>query len=114
MTTIIETRLDEHIERGAQGSASGWKNRIVAKPSGFEQRDIKWSKARGRWNVSYSIKSKADYLVIQAAHMACNGTAYGFRFKDWADYQASLQVIVADAAAGQTTAQLVKSYTFGS
>lgn len=114
MTTIIETRLPENIERGAQGSASAWKTRVVTTASGTEYRNKNWSQARGRWNIAYSIKNKTDYSVVQAAHMACNGMTYGFLYKDWADFGASLQVIVADATAGQTTAQLVKTYTFGS
>ena len=44
--------------------------------------------------------------------MACLGSAIGFLFKDWVDYQATAEVIGTGAGVEQDL-QLTKTYTFG-
>jgi uncharacterized protein (TIGR02217 family) len=106
-----EVQLPPTISRGARGGASGWKTTIVVSGSGFEQRNIDWVNARGSWNLAYGIKTRDDWESIQAFHFARRGRVYAFRMRDWADYQATLETIVESATAGQTTAQLTKTYS---
>jgi uncharacterized protein (TIGR02217 family) len=110
MTAFHEVQLPPTISRGARGGASGHKTTIVVSGSGFEQRNIDWAKARGSWNLAYGIKTRDDWESIQAFHFARRGRAHGFRFKDWADYNAEFELIEASADAGQTTVQLIKTY----
>lgn len=55
---------------------------------------------------------KADMDVVQAFFRARYGKAYGFRFKDWSDYQALGQTLGTGNGA-QTAFQLAKNYTSG-
>lgn len=96
---------------------------IVELFSGFEQRNARWEESKYAFNAASGVKTAADlYTLLQFFHVA-GGKANGFRFKDWSDYKscaplntiaASDQTIVADATGGQTTAQLIKTYTQGS
>ena len=68
--------------------------------------------ARGRWNVASGLKNRSQLSTLIAFFRARKGKAYGFRFKDWTDYQATAQAI--GTADGATTAfQLVRTYTSG-
>lgn len=86
---------------------------IVTTFGGFEQRNVNWQKARGRWDVSTGLKNKTDMDTLQAFFRARFGKAYGFRFKDWTDYQAVGQVL-GNGNGVITTFQLTKLYTSGS
>lgn len=110
MPAFHEVQLPPGISRGAVGGP-GHKTTIVATDAGFEQRNADWAKARGQWDIGYSIKTKADMAVIKAFHYARRGRLHGFRFKDWSDYEASLELLIASAVGGETSAQLVKTYT---
>ncbi|MFN5609321.1 MAG: DUF2460 domain-containing protein, partial [Holosporales bacterium] len=55
--------------------------------SGFEQRNVNWSQARLRYNVAYGVRSAAQLETLLAFFRARQGKAYGFRFRDWTDYQ---------------------------
>ena len=100
-----------------------YKTEIVELFSGFEQRNGSWEEARRRFDASSGIQTEADLYALQTFFHAVMGRLYGFRFPDWSDYKSCApsstltdadQVIVADATAGQTTAQLIKTYTAGS
>jgi uncharacterized protein (TIGR02217 family) len=110
MTAFHEIQLPPGISRGATGGPAH-KTTIVATDAGFEQRNADWAKARGQWDIGYSIKTKADMAVIKAFHYARRGRLHGFRFKDWSDYEASLELLIASAVGGETSTQLVKTYT---
>ncbi len=81
---------------------------IVESGGGFEQRNINWAQARGRWVVGYKIRTRATMNVLIAFFKARYGRAYGFRFKDWTDYTAVTQTATALTA---TTFQMYKSYS---
>ncbi len=86
---------------------------ITTTQGGFEQRNINWLKSLGRWDVSTGIKNKSDMDAVIAFFRARFGKAYGFRFKDWSDFQAVGQNI-GTGNGSQTTFQLTKTYTSGS
>jgi uncharacterized protein (TIGR02217 family) len=86
---------------------------VVTTVSGHERRNANWSQARGRWNVAHGLKKREQVALLIAFFRARRGRAFGFRFKDWTDYQALAQTLgVGD---GTTTSfQLVKHYASGS
>lgn len=111
MPTFHEVQFPPKIAYGASGGAE-FNTSITTTFSGFEQRNVNWQKARGRWDVSTGLKSKADMDALQAFFRARFGKAYGFRFKDWSDYQAVGQTL--GTGNGSLTAfQLNKTYTSG-
>lgn len=71
------------------GSAGGpqFSTDVVETISGFEQRNVNWSQARLRYNVAYGVRSAAQLETLLAFFRARQGKAYGFRFRDWTDYQ---------------------------
>lgn len=84
--TFHDVKLDEDVERGAQGGP-GFKTTITTLSSGFEQRNINWEKARGRWDISYGLDDKATHEPTLAFFYNRFGRAHTFRFKDWTDFE---------------------------
>lgn len=106
-----EVRFPEDISFGSSGGPE-FSTNIVAVQSGHEQRNINWSQARARYNVTHAIKSQSQLDVLIQFFRARQGRAFAFRFKDWADYSAEGQAIaVADGI--KTEFQLVKNYVSG-
>jgi uncharacterized protein (TIGR02217 family) len=120
-----DVRLPEDIERGATGGPK-FKTRVFTAESGYEQRNISWTRTRGEWDLSYGIMNIEDtgwaetfINAIRDFFYARFGRAHSFRFKDWADYKigefaddASRQLI---ALGNNTTTafQLFKRYSSG-
>jgi uncharacterized protein (TIGR02217 family) len=86
---------------------------VVVTGSGHEQRNVDWAEARGRWDVASGLKNQAQLDELIAFFRARKGKAYGFRFKDWTDYQATGQLIGTGNGALKTF-QLAKRYLSGS
>jgi uncharacterized protein (TIGR02217 family) len=81
--------------------------------AGHEKRNVNWVEARGRWDVASGLKKQAQIDELIAFFRARRGRAYGFRFKDWADYKVSGQLLgTGDGALTQF--RLVKHYPSGS
>lgn len=106
---FVETRLDPEISYNSQGGA-GFSTTIHTTSSGREQRNINWSKARAQYDVSHAIKNKGDMDDILAMFNAMMGRAFGFRFKDWADFEIVNQNI-GTGNGTQTAFQLIKTYS---
>lgn len=107
--TFHEVRIPETISYGVQGGV-GFKTDIIENFAGFEQRNISWSQIKGKWTISYNTRNKSDLSILNAFFIARRGKAYGFRFKDWSDYQATNQSIgVGNGTI--TTFQLIKIYS---
>lgn len=106
-----EIRFPDDIAYGATGGPE-YLTTVVATASGFEQRNVNWAAARGRWNVASGLKNQTQLDTLIAFFRARKGRAYGFRFKDWTDYKATGQALgVGDGA--NKPFQLVKSYVSG-
>ena len=109
---FVEVQFPQDISYGSSGGPE-YATDIVISQSGYEQRNVGWEQARSRFNVAHGVKTKTQLDALIAFFRARKGRAYGFRFKDWTDYQASGQVI--GTGNGSTTQfQLVKYYTSGS
>ncbi len=111
MTAFVETRLPVDISYGSSGGPE-YSTDVTITHGGYEQRNINWAAARARYNVAHGVKSQAQLDDLIAFFRARKGKAYGFRFKDWTDYQGIAEVI--GTGDGETTHfQLVKAYTSG-
>jgi len=111
MSGFDEVRLPDDIERGARGGPA-FNTSIAQLQSGFERRNINWTRERSRWNVGYGVQSKVGYTRILEFFKVRRGRGYGFRFKDWSDYQITEQSI-GTGDASRVAFQIYKRYTSG-
>lgn len=107
-----EVRLPTKIAFGAVGGPR-FRTEVVVLGSGHEQRNAEWSATRARWDVAPGIQSRADLDAIIAFWYARQGRLRGFRFKDHTDFAVQGEVLIATAAGGETSAQLVRTYASG-
>lgn len=120
MASFTETRFPTNISQGSSGGP-GFKTDVMMVTSGFEERKIKWSEQRSIFNVAYGIRSVDDYEALLNFFVSMRGKAYGFRYKDWADYKScSITVepafddqIIGSGNGATTSFQLIKNYTAG-
>lgn len=109
---FVDVRFPADISYGSSGGPE-YTTDIVASQNGYEQRNVHWEQSRARFNVAHGVKTKPQLDTLIAFFRARKGRAYGFRFKDWTDYQAVSQIL-GTGDATQTQFQLVKHYTSGS
>jgi uncharacterized protein (TIGR02217 family) len=110
-TMFHDVRLPQDIEQGAMGGPGFYTN-VTSISSGAEQRTIGWDRARLKWQLGYGIQNKEDYATILAFFYAREGRAYGFRFKDFSDYQVDGSVFGTGDGSNRVF-RLVKQYTSG-
>jgi uncharacterized protein (TIGR02217 family) len=111
MTGFHEVQFPPDISYGASGGPR-YSTSIVTTVSGHERRNANWAMARGRWNVAHGLKKREQVAALIAFFRARRGRAYGFRYKDWTDYQALAQALgVGDGS--RKIFQLVKHYPSG-
>lgn len=94
--TFRNVRLSTRVEVNFKGGP-GFSTSIAEAASGDEQRNIQWSKQRGKWTIDYT----DDHAIITeliAFFQVMRGRAYGFRFKDWSDYKVANAFAVGDGA----------------
>lgn len=104
-----EVRLPTCIEKGAQGGPQ-FNTTVLSLSSGYEKRNINWSKSRGSWDISYGIKKKEDLDELISFFYARRGRARGFRFRDFSDYKLARQGIgIGDGA--NAIFQIYKRYS---
>lgn len=109
--TFHNVRFPEDISFGSAGGPE-YSTDVVITHGGYEQRNSNWAQARARYNVAHGVKTQTQIDALIAFFRARKGRAYGFRFKDWADYQAIGQSLGTGDGA-ETDFQLVKHYTSG-
>ena len=121
-----EIRFPEDISYGATGGP-GYQTDVVTTSSGGEQRSQNWAQARCKYQAAHGVKTEEQIRSLIAFFRARKGKAYGFRYKDWADYRAQneyiaigdgetrifqLQKTYADAA-GYTDVRTIRKPVFG-
>lgn len=99
------------IARGASQGPS-FSTQVIATSGGGERRNVNWAQARRRYNVGTGLRNRADAAVLLAFFHARQGRAFGFRFKDWSDYELPRQSIGATNGS-QAAFQIFKRYTSG-
>lgn len=109
--SFVETQFPVDISYGSSGGPA-YSTDVVVTQSGYEQRNINWEHARARYNVAHGVKTQSQLDTLIAFFRARKGRAHGFRFKDWADYQAVNQLL-GEGDGAVTEFQLVKTYTSG-
>ena len=80
-----EVQFPPAISLGATGGP-GFHTTVLTLADGSEKRNIDWSKDRGTWDVAHGLKSQDDLNLLIAFFRVRRGQAYGFRFKDWTDF----------------------------
>jgi uncharacterized protein (TIGR02217 family) len=112
MTGFHEIRFPDKIAYGATGGPE-FATTVVVTGAGHEQRNVNWAEARGRWDVGTGLKHQQQLDALIAFFRARKGRACGFRFKDWTDFEAVVQLIgIGDDVT--TEFQLIKRYPSGS
>src|SRR5690606_19495651 len=106
---FVETPFPTDIAHGSTRRPE-YSTDIVITHSGHEQRNINWSQARARYNVAHGVKTQSQLNALIAFFRARKGRADGFRFKDWTDYQAALELI-GTGDGGESVFQLKKNYS---
>jgi uncharacterized protein (TIGR02217 family) len=110
--SFLETpRFPERLAFGASGGP-GFDTSVTVVASGREARNALWAYPRHAWDVSQGIKTQADFEALLSFFMVCRGRLYGWRFKDWGDFQATHSTGVVTGLTS-TTFQLFKRYTSG-
>lgn len=83
-----EVRLPDTISFGSSGGPR-FSTHIVATASGHEKRNRDWADARADYDIATGLRSAGDLAELVAFFRARAGRAYGFRFKDWADFSSA-------------------------
>lgn len=81
-----ETRFPAGISRGATGGPER-RTQVVTLGSGHEQRNQQWAASRRRYDAGTGIKTADELHAVIAFFEERRGRAFGFRWKDWADYK---------------------------
>lgn len=111
MVAFHEVQFPTDISLGATGGPQ-FKTTIMELGSGFEKRNVDWSLTRAKYDIGAVPRPRAALDTLIAFFYARLGRAYGFRFKDWGDYQITAQSIgIGDGA--NHTFQVYKSYVSG-
>lgn len=93
MVTFIESpRFPDDIAEGSSGGP-GWNTNVFESQDGTEVRNQVWEVVRHQYDVSYGIRDKSAMDAVRAFFFDVRGRAYGFRFKDWGDYQLDAEPI---------------------
>ena len=110
MTGFHDVRFPDAVARGATGGPE-FSTDIIAVASSFEQRNVNWSAARAKYDISTGIRTREQMAEVIAFFRARKGRAYGFRFRDWNDFEAVSQPLA--PTADPLVWQLVKQYASG-
>ncbi len=103
-----EVLFPEDISYGSSGGP-GFNTTVITLTSGFEQRNVNWQDARASYEVTHGVKTRDQMEALQDFFYARNGKAYGFRYKDWADFTIEDGVVAQFDGTSQTP-QLYKRY----
>lgn len=111
LPAFSEERLPDDIALAASGGAE-YSTSILTTICGHEQRNVNWLQARARYDLAPALKNSQQLETLISFFRAHKGRGIGFRFRDWADYNAYHELIA--LGDGVTTCfQLCKSYRSG-
>lgn len=109
MADFHEVVFPEDISYGSSGGP-GFNTTVIELSSGAEQRNINWSELRAKYDASHGVKTREQMEELQEFFIARRGKAFGFRFKDWMDYQITDQLIGVGTGAASLPCQAKKTY----
>lgn len=90
--THLEVQFPADISYGSTGG-SRFKTSIIELSSGYEKRNIEWSKSRAQFDVGHSIQDISAMDELVTFFNVMKGRANSFRMKDWSDYKITNQSI---------------------
>lgn len=106
--SFLEIRFPESIAFNSS-SILEFNTTIIKSKNGYEQRNINWNTNKMKFNIINGIKTKAELDEVITFFRNVRGAGYGFRFKDWTDYQVDNQYLgLGDGVTKEF--QLIKSY----
>lgn len=85
---------------------------VLELASGYEKRNINWSKVKARYNVMHGVKKPSQMTELLNFFYARYGRAYSFPFYDHKDHDITNQVIGEGDGTTQVF-QLIKTYSSG-
>ena len=99
-----EQRFLDCVKFGASGGPA-FDTSIVPVLSGAESRNGNWEIPLHKFEVGMAARVKSEFMALKTTHLLCWGRLYGFRWKDWADFEASpaegvLRGLIGKKAAG--------------
>lgn len=109
---FYEFRISDEVSRGSKGGPV-WSTAKVITGSGRRSVNRNWSTPLWRFDVSYGIRTQADFEEVRDLFMNVFGAFDGFRYKDWHDYEANEDNTSVALVSGGTY-QLYRRYTAGS
>ena len=112
MPSFVEQRLLDIVSYGFQGGPTFNTERERQRSGGVIRNSVR-ERPLYRYTAPYNKIQKIHHAIVIQAFNACRGAAVGFRFKDWADYVASSELVTVATGAEQTV-DLYKRYSFGS
>lgn len=95
----------------AQGTSGGptYSTRVITMAGGDERRIQNWEDSKLKYEIGYTANPTDMATIIAFFRAVAEGRTYGWRFKDWSDFKATLEVMANNLG---TTLKLVKTYTF--
>jgi uncharacterized protein (TIGR02217 family) len=111
--SFLEIRLPEAV-RPSMAGGPVFSTEIIEINSGHEHRNIGADEPRREYEIEY-VRSIDDLRALHAFFLVVRGAAYGFRAKDWIDYEviSTEGLLGTGAGSGYPTYQSKKRYTFG-
>jgi uncharacterized protein (TIGR02217 family) len=115
---FLELQLDPLVTQGSKGGLV-YTTIVVSNPSRIETRFPQQSRGYWKMTINLTDKSRTEMATIQAHFVAVQGKNYGWRFRNFRDYQAPDPKMTTEFAepltlfAGGTTVQLSKARTYG-
>lgn len=107
-----EQRISDAVARGSRGGPRGRRTKVYS-VSGRLVQQFDWVRPVHFYDISYGIKTAAQFEEIRAAFMICQFTPYeGMRFRDWGDYKATTANTTL-ASLGSGNWQLQRRYSLG-
>jgi uncharacterized protein (TIGR02217 family) len=124
-TDFEEVRLEANLILYNSVGGPQYSTDVVVVRSGREKRNSNWSESRGRWELGERQIDNAELHSLIGFFRARQGRAQGFRWKDWADFEATHVPLTRNSvttqgllgtgvATGSTTYNFNKLYTSGS
>jgi len=92
MPAVHDVVIDERISQGSVGGAQ-FNTTLMEALGGWEQRIANWSEGRLQWDISRPLTDRDRLHYVLAFFRARRGRAYGFLFKDWADYWVGMDYV---------------------
>lgn len=110
---FLEQRFPDNIARGSRGGPVASRLKAYA-ASGKLSQQFRWARPLHRYDVSHGIKTEADFEAVRALWYVVffGGPYQGFRYRDWADYKATLANTSLQLVSGDVW-QLCRRYRIG-